>query len=99
MLRQTEIELTARLCAKERESVCVGRIVFEIITCRTDVIFGYFGGLLSSPVFSILRDGVMISFAKIEKNVEKTGWDARVFMSFQFYFISFYFYSCTHRDF
>lgn len=41
----------------------------------------------------------MISFAKIEKNVEKTGWDARVFMSFQFYFISFYFHSCTHRDF
>lgn len=35
---------------------------------------------LSSPVFSILRDGVMISFAKIEKRcVEKTLGRARVY--------------------
>lgn len=97
--RLAAVRKKERMCVR-RASVCVGRIVFEIITCRTDVIFGYFGSLLSSPVFSILRDGVVISFAKIEKNVEKTGWDARVFMSFQFYFISFYFHSCkNHRDF
>lgn len=72
---------------------------FRNHTCRTDVIFGYFGGLLSSPVFSILRDGVMISFAKIEKRcVEKTLGRARVALSFQFYFILFYFYSCILRS-
>lgn len=60
-----------RMCGSNR---------FRNHTCRTDVIFGYFGGLLSSPVFSILRDGVMISFAKIEKRcVEKTLGRARVY--------------------
>lgn len=43
-------------CAKERERererICVhGSNRFRNHTCRTDVIFGYFGGLLSSPSF------------------------------------------------
>lgn len=81
MLRQTEIELTLATVARKKETECTCMYMYVCVcvrvrgsnrfrnhTCRTDVIL-YFGGLLSSPVFSILRDDVMISFAKIEKNI------------------------------